>query len=334
MVRLEEELKTSVKATTQDLEDNLVFAKKVLKKMADDNIAPTPYNFQIYFDALLDESPSDFKQKIDSIRQSESINNDEQRAKMEKNIKDGFTVVKNMVQSFTTTYKNMTLMKAVMKKRADNLEHANSQLTAKNIIKTLAEDMDKFDTLMSKQLSSLKTNYEQAIGSLKSIEQESIYDTRYSLYNKKYLLQAIKNEKNSIATQGHASSLMLLKIKDSILSKIPYNKDRIILSKNIAKLLQKTSRRSDIISHYGDGIFAMLMKHTNIDSAKNACERISNLVYSSSFFIGGMDINMDIEIAVLAMTNETSIEEDLAGLLDTLPKSSKSKAPYVVAVIE
>lgn len=330
MIRLEEDVVEKRKKSANVSSEKHVFAQDILKKMKQDNIAPTPYNFQIYFEMLLEETTSEFQKEIDKIRQTEATNSDEQRAEMEKEIKEGFSIVKNMVQSFTTVYKNISLVKGVIQKRTNELSTTNNQLSVQNITTSLKEDINKFDILMARQLSSLKNHYEQAVSTLKTIEQGSIYDTRYSIYNRKYLLETIHNEGKSVLTHGYSTSLMLVKIKDALLSKIPHSKDRLILTKNIAKLLQRTSKRSDVVAYFSDGVFAMLMRHTDIDGAKKACERISNLVTSSSFFIGEMDIDMDIEMAITKIDGKTSTEETLALMLDALPKSSKSTQTYIV----
>lgn len=315
----------------EDLQELESFANSVLNKMKKDKIAPTPYNFQIYFETSLDGSNSEFKSKMDTLRQSEaSVDNEEHHMQMEKDIKEGFSVVKTMVQSIGSVYKNVTLIKSVIKKRSGELSSTSNQFAMVSVLTTIDDDIKKFDKLLESQLRALKSNYEKAVASLRSVEKDAIFDTRYGIYNKRYLLEAIKSEITGVKNHHHHSSLMVIKIKDSILSKIVNNRDRIALTKNIAKLLQKTSKRSDIIAHFGDGIFAMLMKHTDIDSAKHACERISSMVYSSSFFIGDMDIDVDMEIGVSAISGNMNVEENIASILKALPNSSRNKQQFVV----
>ena len=136
----------------------------------------------------------------------------------------------------------------------------------------------------------LKANYEKAGTTLRSIEQEAIFDPKFGVYNKRHLINSIEIEKDGISKYNYASTLMLIKVKDEILSTVVNSKDRSIVLRNISKLLLKTSRRSDTLAHYGDGIFAMLMKHTNLDGAKKAAERIAELIYATSFFIGENEI--------------------------------------------
>ena len=117
--------------------------------------------------------------------------------------------------------------------------------------------------------------------------------------------------------------MVLAKIKDSILNRIVNSRDRMVLTRNIAKLLLKTSRRSDVVAHYGDGVFGMLMKHTDVNNAKRACERISDLIYATSFFIGDMEMDTDIELAIVPITPGHTTELLVSVALDSLPKTGK-----------
>jgi diguanylate cyclase (GGDEF)-like protein len=186
---------------------------------------------------------------------------------------------------------------------------------------------------MTKQTDTLKTHYEKTGEILKEIEDKAIFDSRFGVYNRKYFLRAIASECKSIEQFNHKSTIVLVKIKDTILNKIVNAKDRMILTRNIAKLLLKTSRRSDVVAHYGDGVFGMLMKHTDISNAGRACERISDLIYATSFFIGDNEIETDIELAIVPILNGYTTEELISYALDALPKSGKHLESYVVCEI-
>ncbi len=332
MVRLEEDVVVSEnKKEKKDFEELHSFAKGVIEKMKKENIAPTPYNFQIYFETSLDNQNQAFKKKVNILRQSEAdVDSEEHHMQMEKDIKESFNVVKTMIQSISLIYKNINIVKGIIKKRNGQLKTSVNQASITNTITVLNNDMNKIDSLLDNQLRGLKSNYEKAVSSLRSVEKEAIFDTRYGLYNKKYFLNTIKKEIQVVKEHNHNSSLMLLKVKDVLTKTISSNKDKIALTKNVARLLQKTSKRSDIIAHVGDGIFAMLMKHTDINSAKLACERIANLIYDSSFFIGGEDIEINLEIVASCLSGEKSVEQNLANILKTMPKSSKDTQKFII----
>ncbi|MBE0491540.1 MAG: diguanylate cyclase [Sulfurospirillum sp.] len=329
----EEVVVTPSKAQNTDSELEK-FSLYVLKVLTDENIPPTPTNFQIYFDKLLDNKPVSFKKRINELLEVEGVNQDEHRAKMELDVKEGFSQIKGIMQVVSTAYKNMGIMKEIIKKRTQELEVSSSQLSVQNVTSALSQDLKKLSGLMEKQMQVLKMHYEKTGEILKDIESKAIFDSRYGVYNRRYLLQSIEKECQSIQQYNHQSSLVLVKIKESLILQIINIKDRAILTRNVAKLLLKTSRRSDVVAHYGEGVFGMLMVHTDVNNAKRACDRIIDLIYATSFFIGDREVDTDIELVIVPIRPGHSMEEFVACGLDFLPKTGKRLESYLVCELE
>lgn len=309
------------------------FSALVLKVLGDENVPPTPSNFQIYFDKLLESKPTPFKKRINEFLELEGSNNDENHARIEREVKEGFTQIKNIMQVVSTIYKNLNIMQEIVKKRSAELQINPNQLTTQNIISSLSEDLKKMFELTSKQIELLKEYYQKTTSILQEVENQSIFDAKFGVYNRRYLLKSIEDEIKLIKSYSHASSLVLAKIKDSSLEKIINKKDKDTVARNIAKLLLKTSRRSDVVAHFGEGIFAMVLKHTDLSSAKKACDRISDLVYATSFFVGSQEVETDIELSIIALDTHHSIEEFLASTLEALPQTGKKSTPYIVCTL-
>ncbi len=306
------------------------FAALVLKTMGDEGIPPTPQNFQIYFDKLLESKPTAFKKRINDFLELENNNNDESHARIEHEIKEGFAQIKNIMQVVSTVYRNLNVMQEIIKKRSTQLESNPSFLATQNIISSLTEDLNKMFELTTKQIDLLKGYYQKTTTILQEVDNQSIFDAKFGIYNRRYLVKSIKNEIKLIKTYAHPSTLVLSRVKESSLEKIASKKEKDTIVRNIAKLLLKTSRRSDIVAHFGDGILAMILKHTDLNSAKKACDRISELVYQTSFFVGSSEIETDIELAITSLDTEHSVEEFLAVMLEGLPKTGRSLIPYIV----
>ncbi|MBL0687142.1 MAG: diguanylate cyclase [Sulfurospirillum sp.] len=322
---------TKLQSSNSELEK---FSQYVLKMLADENIPSTPNNFQIYFEKLLDNKPLPFKKSMNDLLESENSDKDEHRAKMETDIKEVFSQIKNIMKVVLTVYKNINIMKEILKKRTGELEASSGQLTATNIASSLGEDLKKLSMLMKKQIGILKIHYEKTSVIFKNIENTAIFDSRFGIYNRRYFLKSIENECKSIEEFDHKSTLVLVKIKDTILSKVDNTKERMVLTRNIAKLLLKTSRRSDIVAHYGDGVFGVLMKHTDIDNAKRACTRISDLIHTTSFFIGEIEIEIDIELAMISIIPGYAAELFATTTLNSLGSTGKELLPYAVCELK
>ncbi|WP_442764794.1 GGDEF domain-containing protein [Sulfurospirillum cavolei] len=306
------------------------FSAQVLKVLGDENIPPTPSNFQIYFDKLLENKPAAFKKRINEFLDLETTNNDENHVKIEREIKEGFSQIKNIMQVVSTVYRNLGVMQDIVKKRSNQLETNPNALTLQNIIASFTTDLSKMFELTTKQLDLLKEYYQKATTILQEVDNQSIFDIKYGVYNRRYLLKSLEDELKLIQNYAHPSSLVLARVKESVLDSIAVKKDKDTVVRNIAKLLLKTSRRSDIVAHFGDGIFAMILKHTDLTGAKKACDRTSDLVYQTSFFVGTSEIETDIELSITALQPEYSAEEFLAATLEGLPHTGKKFIPYVV----
>jgi diguanylate cyclase len=306
------------------------FAALVLKVMGDESIPPTPSNFQIYFDKLLESKPSAFKKRINDFLELENNNNDESHARIEQEIKEGFAQIKNIMQVVSTVYRNLNVMQDIIKKRSAQLETNPSFLATQNIISSLTEDLNKMFALTAKQIDLLKGYYQKTTTILQEVDNQSIFDAKFGIYNRRYLVKSMKNEIKLIKTYAHPSTLVLARVKESSLEKIVSKKEKDTIIRNIAKLLLKTSRRSDVIAHFGDGTLAMILKHTDLSSAKKACDRISELVYQTSFFVGTSEIETDIELAITSLDTEHGVEEFLAATLEGLPKTGRKLTPYMV----
>lgn len=306
------------------------FAATVLKVMGDESVPPTPNNFQIYFDKLLETKPAPFKKRINEFLELESSNNDENHARIEKEVKEGFAQVKNIMQVVSTVYKNLTIMQEIVKRRTGELQINPNQLAVQNIVSSLSEDLKKMFELTTKQIDLLKEYYQKATTILQEVENQSIFDIKFGVYNRRYLIKAINDEIKLIKNYAHQTSLVLAKVKESSLEKAVLKKDKDTVLRNVARLLLKTSRRSDIVAHFGEGAFAMVLKHTDLSNAKKACDRISELVYQTSFFVGSVEVETDIELSIIALDTHHSTEEFLSSLLEALPQTGKNLVPYVV----
>jgi diguanylate cyclase (GGDEF)-like protein len=306
------------------------FSQVVLKNIIDDNVPPTPNNFQIYFEKLLENKPLSFRKKINEYLETDDVNSNEYRAKMEREIREGFVEIKNIVKVVSTVYKNLGVMKQIVKKRLGELQLSSNQLSVDNVLIALSEDLEKLTSLTNKQMESLKKHYDKTVNILKDVENEAIFDARYGVYNKKYLLLSVQKELDLVKQYKHKSSIVMVKIKEKVLDKIVNHKEREMYNRNVARLLLKTSRRSDTVAHFGGGIFTLLMKHTDLNSAQKACERIADLIYATSFFIGGNEIEADIELGIMPVDPNYTIEETLSGALEVLPKTGKNLDIYMI----
>ena len=309
------------------------YAKEVLEALINDNLPPTPNNFSLYYDRLLEDKSEKLRKQIVSMLELEDSNDDENTIVLEKNLKKGFVSIKNMLSSTAVLYKNMSLMTKILEKRKKELSKHLESEEAKKIINLLGGDVGKLSTILSTQSTQIKQIYDDTAIIIKDVEKETIFDNVFGIYNKRYLLAKIEKEIGLIEKFDHASSLIMIELAKDLKHSVKNDKAILLMTKTLARLLLKTSRRSDIVAYYGNGIFAMLLKHTDIDSAKKASERLSYLVSNSNFFLADREIKLKISIGITNISSIHSVEEIVVSAMNAIDEAYKdSSCDYAVSL--
>jgi diguanylate cyclase (GGDEF)-like protein len=312
-----------------------IYAKEVLNAMLKDNLPPTPNNFALYFDRLLENKTDSLKKQIKSIMQLEESSGDETAIELENTLKQGFVSVKNILTVSAGLYKNMSLMSKILEKRKNELIHDKETANVLNIVDSLESDLEKLDDILKKQIDNLKLLYDQTAAIIKNVENETIFDNRYGLYNKRYLLNKITQEIQLIKEFKHTSTLITIELSKNLLHVKEGDKAILLMSRTIARLLLKTSRRSDIVAHYGNGVFAMLLKHTDIESSIRAAQRLSELVHNSNFFLADKEIELSVSIGITPISINSSTEEIVVSALKAMEQAhNEPNTSYVLITKE
>jgi len=310
-----------------------VYAKEVLNALIADNLPPTPNNFSLYFDRLLEDKSENLRKQIHDMLELEESNDTETTIELEKSLKQGFSSIKNILNTTANLYKNMSLMTKILEKRKEELANDPEISEAIGIVSVLEGDVSKLNSILKTQSHQMKSSYDETAKIVKSVENETIFDNKFGVYNKRYLLTKIEQEIELISKFHHKSSLIMIELSKTLKQSVKNEKALTLMTRTIARLLLKTSRRSDVVAHYGNGIFAMLLKYTDIPSAKKASERLCDLVSNSNFFLADREIQLRISIGITDIDTEHSVEEIVVSAMNGIEKAYESKnADYAVSL--
>ena len=227
----------------------------------------------------------------------------------------------------------MSLMTKILEKRKQELADKPEAQEALAVISTLENDVTKLNTILKTQSTQMRTIYDDTAKIVKNVENETIFDNQFGVYNKRYLLTKIEQEMELIKEFKHKSSLIMIELSRELKKSVKNEKAVLLMIRTIARLLLKTSRRSDIVAHYGNGVFSMLLKHTDIESAKKASERLCDLVSNSNFFLADREIQLKISIGVTDIDPDFSVEEIVVSALDGIEKAYELKnSDYAISL--
>jgi len=310
-----------------------IYAKEVLHALIADNLPPTPNNFSLYFDRLLEDKSESLRKQIHSMLELEESNDAENTILLEQSLKQGFGSIKSLLATTATLYKNMSLMTKILDKRKKELGEHPEIKAAIGIVATLEGDVSKLNSILKTQSSQMKSIYDDTAKIIKNVENETIFDNQFGVYNKRYLLTKIEQEMGLIKEFKHKSSLIMIELCRDLKKSVKNEKAVVLMTRTIARLLLKTSRRSDIVAHYGNGVFSMLLKHTDIESAKKASERLIELVSNSNFFLADREIQLKLAIGVTNIDSLYSVEEIVVSAMDGIEQAyAKKNMDYAVSL--
>jgi diguanylate cyclase (GGDEF)-like protein len=305
----EEELK--MQTTLKGLN---MLSKQVVGKLSKDQVPPTPENYKIYFDAQLDNKPESQKKDIKEILSLEADVEGDHAITLEKDIQNAFVYLKNMTDSIATVYTKINQMKKITQEKEEQLRTNPSRLA----LVSYEEDLSALSVILDRELDQIKRRYNTTAGLIKNFNQNSIYDKKYGVYNKKYLLKTLDSILKSVENFDTQNTILSIKIGADSFFDMPLKRDRMLINVTLAKLLLKRSRRSDIITHYDDDIFIIVLKHTDVMQAQVAIDRITDMIESANFIVDAKSVDVKLQFGIAAIDKSLSKEEILIEAIDNL----------------
>jgi len=304
------------------------FAKKVFDKLIEENVYPIPYYYNIYFFNMLEDESTEFKKSVMELIELEGTNDFEEDLKFEQKLKKSFKYSKEIVQTTALIYKLSNLLKEKNKVFLKEVESVSTPQVFKNILITSIKNTEAVTKRLDITLKTMKDLYSNNIKVLKEIEKDTIFDSVYNLYNKNYFIKEVKKEIAQVEKFKHTSSLIVLKVNKNVINQLKTDKSKILVNRFISKILLKTSRRTDIIAHLGDGYFGMLLKHTDRVGAMKTSERLADIISNSTMFIEGNELEVKVSIGISEILAEKSEMDIVNCVYQKLDEAQKENQLY------
>ncbi len=290
------------------------FAKQVVEKMIKEKIPATPENFAIYFEKLLDEKPISERKTIQKVLETESVEENIYVAHLENNIKESFRQIKVILENVSAMYTKINKLKLLTRNKIEELSAGSGQIA----LVTYEEQLEEITNMLSAHQKTIKEKYTKIAEKIKLFHANTIFDPKYDVYNKNYLLKTIEAEKKNIFHFGHESSLIAFKIKDQTFAGVKSPRDKDMVTKNIATMILKRSRRSDIVAHLGNNIFVIVLKHTSLEQAGKVIESLDNLIANTNYIIDSRQIDIELDYAITKIVPNKTRDQILSELINQL----------------
>lgn len=296
-------------------------SNEVLSALSSQNIPPLPANYQAFFEQILGKYDLDFQKKIYDLIETDT-KNDDRNIDFEKNIYIAFAKTKDLLKCTSSIYKSFILMNDIY----EQLIKADKTNVDSQMLDKLRQNKDYID----KQVITLKSLYEQCSHALENINTNTMYDSKFDVYNKRYFIKLVQEESIAVNKFNHNSTILMMALPYSITQYLNNEQMALVVMKTVAKLLLKTSRRSDMIGYIGNGIFGMLLKHSNVVSSKRASDRLIELLQNTNIFLGSNELSLNLNIGISKIKPNRSAQDSLNYAILALRLAQQNKVKYVV----
>jgi diguanylate cyclase (GGDEF)-like protein len=310
------------------------FARRVLDRLISDGVPPIPYNYKVYFLNELDNESSEFRKQVYELIALEESNDLEKDLEFEKKLKDSFKYSKELLNHVTIIYKLNKKLKELLQMQLKEASHLTNNKALIKLISGFQNNLKLIDARLSKEMNEIKNIYSKNVEALKAIEKNSIYDSKYGVYNKNYFLNEVKKELMLIGKFHHISSIITVKVKDEIFNKLESEKSKVLINRSLAKIMLKTSRRTDVVAKLDENIFAMLLKHTDVIGAQRTVERLSDAISNAAVFLEGEELELQIVAGIVELKENKEVEIFISKALQALKEAEKNNQLYLIEKVE
>ncbi len=313
---------TQVQATAQEVapQDNstlkqmALFSKQVVEKLIREKIPTTPENYAIYFEKMLAEKPLTQRKGILKILEVEETKEHTYLASTENSVKESFKHIKTILETVSHMYNKINKLKTLTKAKKQELHNGSGQVA----LVSYEENLNEIVEALAKQQKILKEHYGEISEGIKVFQEESIFDSKYDVYNKSYLFNVLEAEKKNVINFNNDSAILAFKVQESALKQVRLLRDKELIVKSVASMIMKRSRRSDIIGHLGEGTFIMVLKHTDLDHAQKAIESIDNMISFTNYIVDSKSVEIALDYAIAKISPNQTKEQIIAAAINQL----------------
>ncbi len=175
------------------------------------------------------------------------------------------------------------------------------------------------DKIQVGSISILKFSYQD---DLERTFQEQLFDRGLKdgttgIYNKRYLLDRIDSDYSH--AQRHRTNLSLLMFDIDHFKKIndTYGHPAADSAlKDLALIVRKTLRTSDVFARYGGDEFVVLMREIDDAGTLVLAKRIRKLIKKHKFIFEGMQISFTISLGIASLSDKVSNASELIQVAD------------------
>jgi two-component system cell cycle response regulator len=163
----------------------------------------------------------------------------------------------------------------------------------------------------------------------------AVTDSLTGLYNHNFFYTRLEEEFNRALRYNTTLSIIMMDIDDFKKINDTYgHRTGDMVLKEMANVIRKLVRKTDVVSRYGGEEFAIILPHTNLEGAEEEADRIRENILKHEYpGLSKQTISVSLGVAAYAQKGAIINSGDLVNLADTaLYEAKRSGKNRVVAL--
>lgn len=304
------------------------YGLQIVQALNANGIPPTPYNYKIYFEKMLENKSQQFKDNATQHISLEQIPTEKQ-ALLETKVLRAQSLMVNALQQVGAMIKNLHLLQGILRKHEREVNAVNNAIALQNIISVFEKELNKIGEVATHQLQNVRNSYEKTANAIEGISDAVICDTKYGVYNQRFLEKRVSDELDSVSIGGYKSSLIFVRISKHIEKRVSSEKTATLINRSLSKILQKVSNKSDVVAYYGAGVFGILLSHSDKEATKRFANRIIEKVAGTNIIIGEDELSLSVCTGIVEITDSAK-RDVIKNALEALKKAQSNNVSFAV----
>ncbi|WP_305862397.1 hypothetical protein [Helicobacter cholecystus] len=261
-------------------------AQNVISRLEQEDIPIFADSFESVFEQLIADESEEFKnifgQKVDINLEAK-----DRLLSFESSVKDGIKNVKNILDITKSIYQSVVTTQNAIHQKSQELTKIDNPVAFKSAVQLYSQDFTNLQITLETQIVQMRQAIKKIVVNIDNVSKNSIYDTHYNVYNRRYFLSHCKKEKRLLDQINCPYAFVGFSLTKGYLESLRDKKLIKLSLKAMATVLCKESQSDEALCYFGNGKFMMLYKY--IDN-KKVLERVRKIIASAkenSFVLNG-----------------------------------------------
>lgn len=304
-------------------------ARDVISQLEKQDIPIFPDSFESVFEQLVADESADFKSLVEQ-KADITLGCKDRLLNFESGVKSGIKNVKDILEITKEIYQGVVFAHHTLKRKVDEISKIDNPIAFKNAIHLCFQEFDNLQSTMETQIVEMKRAFEKIVVNIENVNKNSVYDTQYGVYNKKYFLSLCEKEKKILDQIECSYALVAYSLSKHFLESLK-DKDFVRVSlKTMAKILSENINNDDVLCYFGSGKFVVLYKYVNTERALEKIKKISQIAKETNLFFKGDQASLEFCAGVCVIDEILSLSDALSYAVSSCEEAFESRNEYVV----